>query len=699
MAADEGHEAADAAVESFLRDARQTYREAQEDAGKALRSFLAGFEAEDAERRADVAAGRLAEDEYREWRRGRMLTGRRYRATLDQVAWCYTHANEVAMAALSGRLPEVFAENYNYGTYQVEAAALVDTTFALQDASTAQTLLADRDAYLPKPKVDEGRDRAWNRRLVSSQLAQGVALGEGIPDIAARIARVTGSNVAAATRAARTSVTAAECAGRVESYRRAQGMGVRLGQEWLATLDERTRSSHRQLDGERVEVGGKFSNGCRYPGDPQAPYSETCNCRCTLVAAVDGVDQSGAKRWSRLPEGMTYEQWKATKPAVSGPVPANRTISEFMDMPGTRRKLDVAGVSATEARRLLTEQLREYGIPSGSFRRMSAGDQQSVFDGALARIMGVRDGAKLDSIGGSIPEGLSSSRRTKKMARGMAKRLGECDDAGVRELFKRFGQQLRVMDERGHGAWFNPENMRVEMRVAEAIGGDSSHKPYQIVFHEFGHMIDWLAGRGSGYASASSGIVEAIERDWKKLRISAVVESYELSGRKNAIGIIRDLRSFGTEIGDDSLVRLARDLRDGIRHGVLSYDGVIARDDFNAALRRMAEHDIDEHGYMRSEADKLIIDKLIGRGARKAKRVYGDASDIIEGITGMNFPLGVGRGEDYFSGDGRHALRATEFFAEVCSAKVVNADSLEVISELFPEALGKFDELVKEITR
>ena len=88
MAADEGHEAADAAVESFLRDARQTYREAQDDAGRTLRSFLAGFEAEDAERRADVAAGRLAEDEYREWRRGRMLTGRRYRATLDQVAWC-----------------------------------------------------------------------------------------------------------------------------------------------------------------------------------------------------------------------------------------------------------------------------------------------------------------------------------------------------------------------------------------------------------------------------------------------------------------------------------------------------------------------------------------------------------------------------------------------------------------------------------
>ncbi len=80
---------------------------------------------------------------------------------------------------------------------------------------------------------------------------------------------------------------------------------------------------------------------------------------------------------------MTYEEWRAGKPAVTGAKPANRTISEFMEMPGTKRKLDVAGVSRTEARKRLSRQLEDYGIPSGSFRKMSAGDQQKVLDTAL----------------------------------------------------------------------------------------------------------------------------------------------------------------------------------------------------------------------------------------------------------------------------------------------------------------------------
>lgn len=47
---------------------------------------------------------------------------------------------------------------------------------------------------------------------------------------------------------------------------------------------------------------------------PQAAYAETMNCRCTLTASIKGFERDLSdltQRWSRLPEGMAYEQWKA----------------------------------------------------------------------------------------------------------------------------------------------------------------------------------------------------------------------------------------------------------------------------------------------------------------------------------------------------------------------------------------------------
>lgn len=62
---------------------------------------------------------------------------------------------------------------------------------------------------------------------------------------------------------------------------------------WLATLDARTRPTHRGVDGQVVRVRGTFDVGgvaMRMPGDPSAPPAEVCNCRCTIVQAdCDGV--------------------------------------------------------------------------------------------------------------------------------------------------------------------------------------------------------------------------------------------------------------------------------------------------------------------------------------------------------------------------------------------------------------------------
>ena len=308
---DTAHKAADAAVEAWKAEVAETYRQAQLEAQEALSRFLARFEEQDARKREKVEAGELSREDWLAWRKGQMLTGRRLSSTLDQVAQAHSRANEVAVAALVGRLPEVYAENANYAAFQVCEASGLDLAFSLVDAPTVQHMLTAGEALFSVPALDVAKDVAWNRRLMASQLTQGVLLGESIPKMSRRVQSVTGSNIATATRTARTAVTGAENAGRVSSYERAKGMGIKLKQEWVAALDNRTRHSHRKLDGTKVEVGGTFPNGCRFPGDPTARYAEICNCRCTLVAAVEGFETDDAKRASKLPKGMTYEEWKA----------------------------------------------------------------------------------------------------------------------------------------------------------------------------------------------------------------------------------------------------------------------------------------------------------------------------------------------------------------------------------------------------
>ncbi len=308
---DQAHDFAERKIAEFQAEVRETYQQAQADAQEALSRFLKRFEKEDERKREKVKAGELSEADYKAWRKGKILRSRQLSSTLDQVSRAMTEANQVAVAALAGKLPEVYAENANYAAFQVCEASGLDLAFSLVDAPTVQHMLTAGEALFSVPALDVAKDVAWNRRLMASQLTQGVLLGESVPKMARRVQSVTGSNIATATRTARTAVTGAECAGRVSSYERARDMGISLKQEWVATLDGRTRHSHRKLDGVKAEVGGTFPNGCRFPGDPTARYAEICNCRCTLVAAVEGFETDDAKRASKLPKGMTYEEWKA----------------------------------------------------------------------------------------------------------------------------------------------------------------------------------------------------------------------------------------------------------------------------------------------------------------------------------------------------------------------------------------------------
>lgn len=62
---------------------------------------------------------------------------------------------------------------------------------------------------------------------------------------------------------------------------------------WVAHGDGSTRHSHREADGQEVELADRFLVGgslLLYPGDPSGPPSETANCRCVLVGGMTQLE-------------------------------------------------------------------------------------------------------------------------------------------------------------------------------------------------------------------------------------------------------------------------------------------------------------------------------------------------------------------------------------------------------------------------
>lgn len=115
-------------------------------------------------------------------------------------------------------------------------------------------------------------------------VSEGTAAGETLDQLKDRVRLVFGeASDVRSMRIARTETTGAANFGAQESYTQA---GVEK-QEWLATLDSRVRDTHAALDGDVVEIGDKFNNGLRYPGDPAGDVSEIVNCRCTLVPVIE----------------------------------------------------------------------------------------------------------------------------------------------------------------------------------------------------------------------------------------------------------------------------------------------------------------------------------------------------------------------------------------------------------------------------
>jgi SPP1 gp7 family putative phage head morphogenesis protein len=367
--ADKAHIATDQKLAEMEAHLSAIYDQAEKEIEEKAAAYFKQFEKLDAQKRKLVEDGKLTQEEYDQWRRGKIMHGEHWTSLKARLAEEYANVNRTALAYINGQLPEVYALNYND-----IGAALDDKvkgySFELVDAQTVKSLATSDETLLPYKYLNGVKDVRWNTQKVNASVLQGILQGESIPNLAKRLMSVTQMNKVSAIRNARTAVTGAECRGRQNSYEKATQDGIELKREWIAAIDGRTRHAHRLLDGQLADVDKPFKSelgDIMFPGDPSADPANVYNCRCTIAAKVMGFNKVQVEK--------TMAEKQVEQPKTRGFVPAKTReeaiayTERFVDQEKSKYRgnidfgnMDVSVIN--DVNRALYDVFEAYDIPT-----------------------------------------------------------------------------------------------------------------------------------------------------------------------------------------------------------------------------------------------------------------------------------------------------------------------------------------------
>lgn len=217
--------------------------------------------------------------------------------------------------------------------------------------------------------------------------------------------------------------------------------------------------------------------------------------------------------------------------------------------------------------------------------------------------------------------------------------------AHIREMWEEYAAQFRATEMRRgeRGAYYAPADDSVHLNIREVARGDIIHTPYGTLFHEYGHMTDYL-----------------IARNRNQSRYSAYSDLFQGVGA-NGAPIVHWSSSGGL------LGRTAKEEMEGHLSRIRQQNPALTQ---KQAARELANEAMSKYS---------MLDRS-------------DISDMFEGAgIGIAFPLGAGHGLNYWDGRGN----SKEIFAEIISAEAAHPGSLKAIKEYFPKTYQVYQDMVK----
>lgn len=279
-----------------LRELKQVYRQALKDCETKIRELSARTDMENLQS---------------------IIYQKRYQEALKrQLEGVMTSLQSNSYSTVSDYLARCYQDGYIGAMYDLHGQGIPIITPIDQKAVTR--------AIKTDSKISQGlytrlgEDVKSLKTSIRAELSRGIANGSTWNDVARKIGKAFKNTPFSkaynnSMRIARTEGHRVQIRSAMDAQQAAKDKGADVVKQWDATLDDRTRETHRMLDGqireldEPFEVGGMRADA---PGMFNNP-AEDCNCRCALLQRARWALDEGELK--TLQERAKYFELDKTK--------------------------------------------------------------------------------------------------------------------------------------------------------------------------------------------------------------------------------------------------------------------------------------------------------------------------------------------------------------------------------------------------
>ena len=162
------------------------------------------------------------------------------------------------------------------------------------DAIQHETKLS-KDLY-----TEMGRDIKDLQKKISGEISRGLSSGQMYSEITRNIASWAKIPQNRAMTIARTEAHRIQSKASLNACNKAKSKGADVVKQWDASLDGKTRDTHRQLDGQIRELDEPFEIGkykAMHPSGFNRP-EEDINCRCAILQRARWALENDYTKWS-----------------------------------------------------------------------------------------------------------------------------------------------------------------------------------------------------------------------------------------------------------------------------------------------------------------------------------------------------------------------------------------------------------------